>query len=35
MHPGEAPSPQGRGMNNFNLTEDQIDDLVAFFITLQ
>ena len=35
MHPGEAPSPQSRGMNNFNLTEDQIDDLVAFFITLQ
>ena len=35
MHPGEAPSPQSRGMNNFNLTEDQIDDLVAFLITLQ
>jgi len=35
MHPGEAPSPESRGMNNFNLTEDQIDDLVAFFITLQ
>jgi cytochrome c oxidase subunit 2 len=35
MHPGEAPSPESRGMNNFNLTEDQIDELVAFFITLQ
>ena len=35
MHPGEAPSPQSRGMNNFNLSEDQIDDLVAFLITLQ
>jgi cytochrome c oxidase subunit 2 len=35
MHAGEAPSPESRGMNNFNLTEDQIDDLVAFFITLQ
>ncbi|HWJ60711.1 MAG TPA: cytochrome c oxidase subunit II [Acidimicrobiales bacterium] len=35
MHPGDAPSPESRGMNNFNLTEDQIDDLVAFFITLQ
>ena len=35
MHPGEAPSPESRGMNNFNLSEDQIDDLVAFLITLQ
>ncbi|MCU1369613.1 MAG: cytochrome c oxidase subunit [Ilumatobacteraceae bacterium] len=35
MDPGEAPNPHSRGMNNFNLTEDQIDDLVAFFITLQ
>lgn len=35
MHPGEAPSPESRGMNNFNLTEDQVDDLVAFLITLQ
>jgi cytochrome c oxidase subunit 2 len=34
MHPGEAPSPESRGMNNFNLSEDQIDDLVAFLITL-
>ena len=35
MYPGEAPSPESRGMTNFNLTEDQIDDLVAFLITLQ
>jgi hypothetical protein len=35
MHPGEAPSPESRGMNNFNLSEDQIDDLVAFLITLK
>lgn len=35
MYAGEAPSPASRGMNNFNLTEDQIDDLVAFLITLQ
>ena len=35
MDPGEAPSPHSRGMNNFNLTEDQIDDLVPLFITLQ
>ncbi len=35
MKPGDAPSPHSRGMNNFNLTEDQIDDLVAFLITLQ
>jgi cytochrome c oxidase subunit 2 len=35
MHPGDAPSPESRGMPTFNLTEDQIDDLVAFFITLQ
>ena len=35
MAAGEVPTPHSRGMNNFNLTEDQIDDLVAFFITLQ
>ncbi|WP_426574760.1 cytochrome c oxidase subunit II [Aquihabitans sp. McL0605] len=35
MHPGEVPSPESRGMPNFHLTEDQIDDLVAFLITLQ
>lgn len=35
MYPGDAPSPMSRGMNNFNLSEDQIDDLVAFLITLQ
>jgi cytochrome c oxidase subunit 2 len=35
MYAGEAPSPESRGMPNFNLTEDQIDDLVAFLITLQ
>ena len=35
MAAGEAPSPHSRGMNNFNLTEDQIDDFVAFLITLQ
>ena len=35
MAAGEAPNPHSRGMNNFNLTEDQIDDLVAFLITLQ
>ena len=35
MYAGEAPTPHSRGMNNFNLSEDQIDDLVAFLITLQ
>jgi cytochrome c oxidase subunit II len=35
MYAGDAPSPESRGMPNFNLTEDQIDDLVAFLITLQ
>ena len=35
MHAGDSPTPESRGMPNFNLTEDQIDDLVAFFITLQ
>ncbi len=35
MYAGDAPSVESRGMPNFNLTEDQIDDLVAFLITLQ
>lgn len=35
MHAGDAPTPESRGMPNFNLTEDQIDDLVAFLITLK
>lgn len=35
MYAGDAPSPDSRGMPNFNLTEDQIDDFVAFLITLQ
>ena len=35
MYPGETMSPQSRGMPNFNLTEEQIDQLVAFLITLQ
>ncbi len=35
MKAGEVPSTKSRGMNNFNLTEDQIDDLVAFLITLK
>ncbi|MFN8017532.1 MAG: cytochrome c oxidase subunit II [Acidimicrobiales bacterium] len=35
MAPGPAPSTSSRGMPNFNLTEDQIDDLVAFLMTLQ
>ena len=35
MHPGPAMSPESRGMPNFNLTEDQIDQLVAFLTTLK
>ena len=35
MAPGESMSPDSRGMPNFNLSEDQIDQLVAFLITLQ
>jgi len=35
MHPGETMSPESRGMPNFNLTEDQIDQLVAFLTTLK
>ncbi len=35
MYPGEAMTPESRGMPNFNLTEDQIDQLVAYLITLK
>ncbi len=35
MHPGDTPSPESRGMPNFNLTEAQIDDLVAFLTGLK
>ncbi len=35
MAAGETMSPESRGMPTFNLTEDQIDDLVAFLITLK
>ena len=35
MYPGPVPSPSSRGMPNFHLSEDQIDNLVAFLITLQ
>ena len=35
MKPGDVPSTSSRGMPNFNLTEDQIDDLVAFLTTLK
>ncbi len=35
MYAGEVMSPQSRGMPNFNLTEDQIDQLVAFLTTLK
>jgi len=35
MHPGLVPSPESRGMPNFHLSEDQIDDLVAFLSTLK
>ena len=34
MYAGEAMSPDSRGMPNMNLTEQQIDQLVAFLITL-
>jgi cytochrome c oxidase subunit 2 len=30
MKPGETPSPESRGMPNFNLSEAQIDQLIAF-----
>ena len=35
MYPGETMSPQSRGMPNFDLTEEQIDQLVAYLITLK
>ena len=35
MYAGETPTPESRGMPNFNLSEDQIDELVEFLITLQ
>ncbi|HEX2576389.1 MAG TPA: cytochrome c oxidase subunit II [Aquihabitans sp.] len=35
MAAGEAAAPDSRGMPNLNLSEDQIDDLVAFLITLK
>lgn len=35
MAPGETMSPESRGMPNFNLSEDQINDLVAFLTTLK
>ena len=35
MAPGATMSTMSRGMPNFNLTEDQIDQLVAFLTTLK
>jgi cytochrome c oxidase subunit 2 len=35
MAPGDVMNPDSRGMPNFNLTEDQIDQLVAFLTTLK
>lgn len=35
MAPGETMSTQSRGMPKFDLTEDQIDELVAFLTTLK
>lgn len=35
MMPGEVPAPDSRGMPNFNLTPDQVDDLVEFLTTLK
>ncbi|MCU1498262.1 MAG: cytochrome c oxidase subunit [Acidimicrobiales bacterium] len=35
MAPGDVMSPGSRGMPNFNLSEDQINDLVAFLTTLK
>lgn len=35
MYPGESMTPESRGMPNFNLSEDQIDQLVAYLITLK
>jgi cytochrome c oxidase subunit 2 len=35
MAAGDSMSPESRGMPNFDLTEDQIDQLVAYLITLK
>ena len=35
MAPGEQMSPSSRGMPNLNLTEEQIDQLVAYLVTLR
>ena len=35
MKAGETMTPNSRGMPNFNLSEDQIDQLVAFLTTLK
>jgi cytochrome c oxidase subunit 2 len=35
MYAGDVPTEESRGMPNLNLSEDQIDDLVAFLITLK
>ena len=35
MYPGTEMSPLSRGMPNFDLTEEQIDQLVAYLITLK
>lgn len=35
MHAGDVPSPDSRGMPDMGLTEEQIDDFIAFFLTLQ
>lgn len=35
MAAGDTPTPHSRGMPNFNLTEDQINQLVAFLMTLK
>jgi len=35
MKPGDLPSPESRGMPNFNLSEGQINDLIAFLTTLK
>lgn len=34
MYAGDAMTPESRGMPNMNLSEDQIDQVVAFLITL-
>jgi hypothetical protein len=35
MAPGQTMSPNSRGMPNLNLTEEQIDQLVAYLETLK